>query len=192
MKGLIAGGAVSQQMYDAAEKAYTSQLSTVEAARAKYDQMARGFRQEEIDLAKANFSAATVAVEEARARSRAADAQLEQARLNLADTEMPCPADGIVMTRTVEPGTMLQAGAPVLGISCAIRYGCAYIDEPLLERVQPNMQVTVTTDSGSTFSGTVGFISPQAEFTPRPWRPRISAPRWCTACALWCRTRRAG
>ena len=168
MKGLIAGGAVSQQMYDAAEKAYTSQLSTVEAARAKYDQMARGFRQEEIDLAKANFSAATVAVEEARARSRAADAQLEQARLNLADTEMPCPADGIVMTRTVEPGTMLQAGAPVLGISLRnpvwVR---AYIDEPMLERVQPNMQVTVTTDSGSTFSGTVGFISPQAEFTPK-------------------------
>ena len=81
---------------------------------------------------------------------------------------MPCPADGIVMTRTVEPGTMLQAGAPVLGISLRnpvwVR---AYIDEPLLERVQPNMQVSITTDSGSTFTGTVGFISPQAEFTPK-------------------------
>ena len=168
MKGLIGDGAVSKQMYDAAENAYTSQLSTVAAARAKYEQMERGFRKEEIDLAKANYSAATVAVDEARARSRAADAQLEQARLNLADTDMPCPADGIVMTRTVEPGSMLSAGTPVLGISLRnpvwVR---AYIDEALLERVQPNMQVTVTTDGGGSYTGTVGFISPQAEFTPK-------------------------
>lgn len=168
MKTLIGDGAVSKQMYDAAENAYTSQLSTVAAARAKYEQMERGFRKEEIDLAKANYSAATVAVDEARARSRAADAQLEQARLNLADTDMPCPADGIVMTRTVEPGSMLSAGTPVLGISLRnpvwVR---AYIDEALLERVQPNMQVTVTTDGGGSYTGTVGFISPQAEFTPK-------------------------
>jgi hypothetical protein len=56
----------------------------------------------------------------------------------------------------------------------------------------PGMRVLVTSDGNpKTYHGTIGFISPTAEFTPRPRlnsRPRpsrrsLSARIWFTACA---------
>jgi HlyD family secretion protein len=44
----------------------------------------------------------------------------------------------------------------------------AYVDEPHLGRLAPGAHVTVTTDSSDkVYDGTIGFISPRAEFTPR-------------------------
>jgi len=42
-----------------------------------------------------------------------------------------------------------------------------YVDEPNLGNVHPGLAATVTTDSGGRYTGQVGFISPQAEFTPK-------------------------
>ena len=43
------------------------------------------------------------------------------------------------------------------------------MDEPNLGKVKPGMSVRVAVDAapGKTFPGTVGFISPTAEFTPK-------------------------
>jgi HlyD family secretion protein len=42
----------------------------------------------------------------------------------------------------------------------------AYIEEPFHERIRYK-KVKVTTDSGNVYEGRVGFISEQAEFTPK-------------------------
>jgi HlyD family secretion protein len=42
-----------------------------------------------------------------------------------------------------------------------------YVDEPDLGQVYPGQKATVRTDSGGVYKGQVGFISPQAEFTPK-------------------------
>lgn len=160
--------AVSQQAVDQAEKTLNSQKQVVAAHRAALHMMKTGYRQEEILRAEAQLEAATSAAAEAKARHSVALVRVEQAELNLADTRLTAPADGIVTTRIVEPGSMLQAGAPVLSISLRspVRVR-AYIDEVYLDSVTPGMQVKVATDGGTECTGTVSYISPQAEFTPR-------------------------
>jgi HlyD family secretion protein len=80
------------------------------------------------------------------------------------------PQDGVVITRSIEPGEMALPGTPLLTLarlsSLEItvfvpedRYGAIDLGEP----------ATVSVDSfpGVTFSGTVTHIADQAEFTPR-------------------------
>ena len=45
----------------------------------------------------------------------------------------------------------------------------AYVSEPELGLVKPDMAATITVDAfpGRSFPGAIGFISPVAEFTPR-------------------------
>ena len=45
----------------------------------------------------------------------------------------------------------------------------AYVPQPRLGRIKPGMSVKIEIDSvpGKQFDGTVGFISPEAEFTPK-------------------------
>lgn len=99
-----------------------------------------------------------------------ATADLSQARLRLEDTYLYSPSDGVVLTRAVEPGTMLAANASVLSISLIdpiwVR---AYIAETQLSKAKQGTKVQVFSDSkpGHAFSGVIGFVSPTAEFTPK-------------------------
>ena len=43
----------------------------------------------------------------------------------------------------------------------------AYVDEPLVPPLQIDQAATVVTDAGDRLAGTITFISPKAEFTPR-------------------------
>jgi HlyD family secretion protein len=44
-----------------------------------------------------------------------------------------------------------------------------YVPEPLLGKIHPGMEVSVTSDSApdKPYTGKIGFISPVAEFTPK-------------------------
>lgn len=167
-QGLLNNRAVSQQAFDDAQKTLDTQTQVVAAHRAALSMLKAGYRQEEIERAEAQLQAATSAVAEARARHAAALVREEQAELNLADTRLTAPSDGIVTTRIAEPGSMLQVGAPVLSISLRspIRVR-AYVDEIHLDAVKLGMSVNVRTDGGTECHGTVTYISPQAEFTPK-------------------------
>jgi HlyD family secretion protein len=43
----------------------------------------------------------------------------------------------------------------------------AYVEEPIVPGLRLNQEVTVVTDGGDRLPGTIAFISPRAEFTPR-------------------------
>jgi HlyD family secretion protein len=73
-----------------------------------------------------------------------------------------------VLTRAVEPGAIVAAGNPVYTLSLESPVWVrTYIDEPDLGNVHPGMKAVVVTDSGGRYEGHVGFISPEAEFTPK-------------------------
>ncbi len=167
-QALVAKGAVSQSSYDAARREYESQRALVEVASAKRAEMEAGYRPEEIAQAEAQYEAALAAVETKRAQLSAAEVAREQVALNLSDTRLISPSAGIIMTRVLEPGSMVAAGSPVYVLSLRepVRVR-AYIDEPLLDRVHLGQKVRVLTDGGKTYEGTIGFISPKAEFTPK-------------------------
>ena len=99
-----------------------------------------------------------------------AEAAIVVARDNLEYTKAYAPTDGIILTRIREPGTVVNPANPVYTLSVSspvwIR---AFVDEPDLGRVNYGMKAEVFTDikNGKSYSGTIGFISPVAEFTPK-------------------------
>lgn len=104
------------------------------------------------------------------ANLKGAEAALGIALTNLRDTEILAPADGTVLTRIREPGTVVRVSDPIYTLSLLnpvwIR---AFIAEPDLGLIYPGMPAEVYTDTpkGNIYKGHIGFISPVAEFTPK-------------------------
>ena len=95
---------------------------------------------------------------------------LEKSIINLDDTKLYAPYDGIILSRIREKGTILNTNEPVYSISMTepvwIR---AYIDEVNLGKVKLGQKALVYTDARpkKPYMAHVGFISPVAEFTPK-------------------------
>jgi HlyD family secretion protein len=114
-----------------------------------------GARPEEIAAAQARLAAAQVAV-----------ASVEE---TLSDTTLRAPIAGVVTEKLVSAGEVIAARAPVVVIADLVNaWADVFVDEPLIPRLRLNQPAQVFTDAGGAgLAGTVSFISPQAEFTPR-------------------------
>ena len=114
--------------------------------------------------------------EEIRAARAARDGlavSLDLARRRLEDAELIAPNDGRILTRVREPGAVIAAGEPVFTLSLNTPIWVrTYVAEPDLGHVVPGTPARVTTDSGGTYEGRIGFVSPTAEFTPRSVQTR--------------------
>ena len=153
--GLLKTGAVSQALYDATVEQYHSAEAQVAIAAQALSLQREGSRSEDIQVAVAQEGEAV--------------AQNNKADLDLADTVLRAPNAGTILTRVREPGAIVQPGETVmtLTIDRPMRVR-AYVDEPDLHRISPGMHVLVTTDGNpKTYHGTIGYISPTAEFTPK-------------------------
>jgi len=123
--------------------------------------------QQALSLLSAGSRAEDIAAAEAELRS--ARAARQGAGTDLADTRLTASANATVVTRAREPGAIVQPGETVLtlAIDRPVRVR-AYVSEPDLGRISPGMKVQVTADGNPrTYSGTIGHISPRAEFTPK-------------------------
>lgn len=155
-QSLVRTNTTSRQALDDARGARDRSEAEHEAARQAHAAAVAGARPEELA--------------QAAARTRAAEAQESAAALQLRDATLLSPSAGTVLTRAVEPGTMVNAGTSIVTLSLdrpmRVR---AYVQEPDLGRVAPGTKVLVHTDSrpGRPYTGTVGFVAPRAEFTPK-------------------------
>ncbi|PVZ87061.1 secretion protein HlyD [Serratia sp. S1B] len=155
-QGLWEKKATSADALEDARTLRNQAQANLQAAKDKLAQYLKGNRPQQIDEAKANLAQA--------------EAALAQAQLNLQDTTLISPSAGSVMTRAVEPGTMLNAGSTVLTLSLThpvwVR---AYINETSLGKAVPGSEVWVYTDGqpNKPYHGKIGFVSPTAEFTPK-------------------------
>lgn len=114
-----------------------------------------------------------------QAKSAAAQAQtaISQAEANLALIEaqmaklvVTAPVDGIILTRNVEPGEVVNPGSIVLSLSRLSDLTITvYVPEDRYGEIKLGQTADVKVDSfpGKTFTATVIHISDQAEFTPR-------------------------
>jgi multidrug resistance efflux pump len=127
--------------------------------------------------AEAAVEQARVGVEQAEARLEQAQASVEQAQaeLDLIEVQLDklvvyASDAGVVLSRNVEPGEVIAAGAPVMSIG---RLGdltiTVYVPEDRYGAIRLGEEATVTVDSfpGETFPASVVYIADQAEFTPR-------------------------
>jgi HlyD family secretion protein len=153
---LLPGGFVSQDSVDTLEAARDQAAANLRAAEELYNALNVGFRSEE----KA----------ESDALLKQAQANADTAQLAIRDATLRAPSSGIIMSRAVEKGSMVQAGAAAFSLSLTdpvwVR---AYVDEPQLGHFNTGTKVLLYTDSrpGQPYQGTVGFVSPTAEFTPK-------------------------
>jgi multidrug resistance efflux pump len=129
------------------------------------------------DPARAAVAQAKAGVVQAQDRLEQAQTAVAQAQaqLDLVDTQLKkmvvyAPTAGIVLSRDVEPGEVVQAGAAVLTLAQLDRLTITvYVPEDRYGQIKLGDQATVTLDSfpGKTFLAKVSYIANQAEFTPR-------------------------
>jgi membrane fusion protein YbhG len=108
---------------------------------------------------------------------RAAEARLAQAeagrdllKKTIADATTISPVSGIVTHKAVEAGEFVGPGTPLLTIADLDKVRLnIYVTEVELGRVRLGQQAEIRIDShpDRSLSGTVIFISPEAEFTPK-------------------------
>ncbi|WP_423822268.1 secretion protein HlyD [Salinisphaera sp. SPP-AMP-43] len=154
-RSLQTANATAQRALDAARAARDQAAAELAVARQALSLQQAGARVEDIAAA--------------RARRAAATARRDRAETALGDTRLYAPRAATVLSRILEPGSMVAAGTPVLSLSLRDPvYIRAYVDEPDLGRIAPGMAVTVSTDaSNRVYHGRIGFIASQAEFTPK-------------------------
>jgi len=129
------------------------------------------------DQASAAVDQARVGVEQAQAKLEQAQTAVDQAQaqLDLIDTQIKkmvvyAPSAGIILSRDVEPGEVIQAGAAVMTLAQLDRLTITvYVPEDRYGQIKLGDQALVTLDSfpGRTFTAKVSYIADQAEFTPR-------------------------
>lgn len=107
--------------------------------------------------------------DEAVANVSYVESVLAEAQTAYDDTKLYAPANGVMLVRIQEPGSMLAAGSPVYTLSLNEEmWARTYIKETDLGRFKIGTPVEIMTDSTpTTYQGHIGFISPQAEFTPK-------------------------
>lgn len=157
VKRLVPQHAASVQNLDNARAAENSARARLLAAKALQDLALAGPRKEDIAAAKALL--------------KRYEAQLGLMRHDLKNAFLYAPGAGIIQDRVLEIGDMASPQKAVFTIALTdplwVR---AYVPEPDLGKIREGMKAWVTTDSfpGKRYDGWIGFISPTAEFTPKP------------------------
>ena len=187
MQKLLEGGVTSRQEFDAAQSAFRMAETAVAAARERLALAKEGSRREDLAEAEARLKAtqAGAAVAEAgrkgvdiehqaldslRAHERELRAQLDAANTQLTYTEIHAPIDGVVLTKNVESGEVVNPGTPVVSIAnIDALWMNIYVPEAQTGLVKLGQAVRVQVDSfpDETFNGTVTFVSSESEFTPK-------------------------
>jgi HlyD family secretion protein len=146
----------TRKAYDDALAVHRQADAQLNFARRALDLMKLGFRQEDINAARAQFA-------------NSEDAVTVAAR-QLADAELFAPSNGVILSRVREAGTIVNAGDTVFVMSLMSPvFVRTYVSEPDLGRIRPGQEVDLRSDAPDTkpLKGRIGFISTTAEFTPK-------------------------
>jgi HlyD family secretion protein len=165
---LVARGYISQSRADDAQRLADSARAALESARAQ----ARAVAPDGIEA------------ELARSRIAQARANLASATARLDTLRLTAPADGVVLTRSAEPGDTAQAGRVllVLAQSGSTRI-IAPVDEKNLRWLGVGQPATALADAfpGETFPARLSWIAPSVDLqrgTVEVWLEVAKPPAW--------------
>lgn len=126
----------------------------------------------ELDAARANLEASAARIDSGRA-------QVELARLALADCAVSSPVAGVVLERRIENGTLVGSGtvAFVLGRVADVKAAFG-VPDALVGRMTPGQPIAITTEAfpGTTFQGRVTGIAPSADPQSRVFNIEVTIP----------------
>lgn len=174
---------------DDAQKAYDDVITTegakdvlqaraeLSVAREHADLAADQLRTLQTGLESPKVIAAQKVVDQAQAAAAQAKSAVSQAEANLAviDAQLAkltvtAPADGVILSRNVEPGEVVNPGSVILKIAQLSELTLTvYVPEDRYGEVSLGQEVSVAVDSfpSETFKAVVTEIFDRAEFTPR-------------------------
>lgn len=154
-QGLLAKNSVSRQEFEGAEARYKAALANERAFEAKKQAV--------------------------QARGQQAASQQESAQTVYSYSRIVAPLDGIVTARSVDAGTVVMPGTPLLTVEDTSRYRLeASLPEQFLGKVSIGEAVPVTTDEGQ-WPGRVEEVVPSADAASRTFIAKVELPRDC-AC----------
>ena len=113
---------------------------------------------------------AQAGIEQAQAVVLEAEAQLALLDLQIEKLTVTAPVGGVVLTRSVQPGEVIQAGMTAMTIAKLDKLKVTvYISEDRYGEVKLGDSASLSVDSfpGETFTADVTRIADQAEYTPR-------------------------
>jgi len=178
---LAKNGAVSERQGKQAETTAATQQAVVEAAERRVE-AARG----SLNIAKANLANPGIrdaqsagirkqllqqqaAIANARADADRVRAQLAEAHSNRGDLIVHAPFDGTVITRSAEPGEVVQAGTAIVTLLDLTKvYLRGYVPQGQIGKVAIGQRARVYLDSNPAkpIEAEVSRIDPEATFTP--------------------------
>ncbi len=152
---LAARGDVSRASLDAVSAAARASAARRDAARASYKLMQEGARTERRQVAAADVRSAQAASAAIRATAN--------------DLVLVAPSDGVVLSRNVEPGEVLGAGASALTLGEPSRpWARIYVSQFVVPSLHVGDTLSALLDGDSTvYRGRIAAIASKAEFTPR-------------------------
>ncbi len=156
MQNLFDRKVISASNRDKSQATYLIAKEALRRSRENYDLLKSGFRQEDINAARAEF--------------RQAQANLELARTRRSYATITSPVTGVVLARPMEPGQVAAVGATVLTLGDLDHaYFEGYIPETDLARVRYKQKADITTDTypDKKYPGWISYIAAKAEFTPK-------------------------
>ena len=181
--------AIAKRTYDRTKRLFDQQAATAQ----QLDQAERDYRtleeqvkaqdhqvqaqDEQIRVHAQQIDAARAQRQTAEGQVAASDAQVAQAGERIRKTQITNPIAGTVLTTYARAGEVVQTGQPLYRIA-DLRFVDvrAYVSEPQLAGVRLGAPARVSIDVGRAerreVSGTVSWVSSQAEFTPTPIQTR--------------------
>jgi len=152
-KALLAKNSLSRQEFDGAEARYQAALANQHALEAKKQQIL--------------------------SRQQQARSQQDSAQTYLSYSRIVAPMDGIVTAKSVDVGTVVMPGTPVLTVEETTHYR---LETSLPEEYLPNAKagdsVSISTEHGQ-FEGRVAEVVPAADVTSHTFTVKIDLPHDC-------------
>jgi HlyD family secretion protein len=178
---------VPEREWDTIKLKHETAVKEFEKAKEMLDMLREGVRKETIQTARARLAegkavlrqannnlqkikAAEKEVEAATSQVKVAQSFLKVAETQLRYTQLRAPFDGVISSQNVEPGEVVLPGREVLSLSDLSSVDLKiFVGETEIGRVKPGQSVDITVDTfpDKIYSGTVSFISPEGEFTPK-------------------------
>ena len=152
-KALLAKNSLSRQEFDGAEARYQAALANERSMEAKKQQVL--------------------------ARQQQARSQQDSARTYLSFSRIESPLDGVVTAKSVDAGTVVMPGTPVLTVEETTRYRLeASLPEEYLPSAKTGASVSISTEHGQ-FEGRVAEVVPAADVTSHTFLVKIDLPHDC-------------
>jgi RND family efflux transporter MFP subunit len=152
-KALLAKNSLSRQEFDGAEARYQSALASERSMEAKTQQV--------------------------KARQQQARSQRDSAQTYLSYSRIVSPLDGIVTAKSVDAGTVVMPGTPLLTVEDTARYRLeASLPEEYVPYAKSGDNVSVSTEHGQ-FEGRVAEVVPVAEVSSHTFLVKIDLPPDC-------------